>query len=214
MAPDAITHGKEKRMRNDVLAHSTAIVDTDQIGAGTRIWAFTHIMEKVVVGANCNIGEHCFIESGAVIGDNVTIKNQAMIWEGVTISDGVFVGPNVTFTNDLFPRSARLPQAAGRYAERGWLSQTRVDRGASIGAAAVVLSNLTIGEFATIGAAAVVTKDVVAHTLMIGNPARSIGWVCECGQLLRFSDERAVCSQCDREFLRQGDAIRRRDSES
>lgn len=194
-------------MRNDVSAHSTAIVDTDQIGAGTRIWAFTHIMQNVVVGANCNIGEQCFIESGAVVGDNVTIKNQTMIWEGVTINDGVFVGPNVTFTNDLFPRSARLPQAAARYADHRWLSKTCVNRGASIGAAAVILPNITIGEFAMVGAGAVVTKDVVPHALMIGNPARRIGWVCECGQLLRSTDERAVCSQCNREFVRQGDAI-------
>jgi UDP-2-acetamido-3-amino-2,3-dideoxy-glucuronate N-acetyltransferase len=205
--------GKERRMRNNVSAHSTAIVDTDQVGAGTRIWAFTHIMDNAVVGANCNIGEHCFIESGAVIGDNVTIKNQTMIWEGVTINDGVFVGPNVTFTNDLFPRSARLPQAAGRYADRGWLSKTRVNRGASIGAAAVVLPNITVGEFAMIGAGAVVTKDVAPHALMIGSPARRTGWVCECGQLLRFTNERAVCDHCNRGFSRRGDGISRSDSQ-
>src|SRR5437016_2778300 len=101
-------------MRN-VFIHPTAIVETQQLGEGTRIWAFTHLMKGVSVGANCNIGEHSFIETGAVIGSNVTIKNGNHIWEGITLSDGVFVGPHVFFTNDLYPRSPRLPQASKKY---------------------------------------------------------------------------------------------------
>ena len=183
--------------------HPTALVETIQIGKGTRIWAFSHVMDGVRIGMNCNIGDHCFIESGAIIGDNVTIKNANEIWDGVRLMDGVFVGPNVTFTNDLYPRSPRLAEASSRYTDRKWLLPTTVNRGASLGAGAIMLAGLNIGEFSTVGAGAIVTKDVSPYSLVIGNPARPRGWVCRCGQRLAFQDDIARCDKCTRRFTRQ-----------
>ncbi len=193
---------------SDSFVHPLAIVESDDIGPGTRIWAYSHVMRGASVGANCNIGEHSFVEAGASIGDNVTVKNGNLIWEGVTIEDGVFVGPNVLFTNDLYPRSPRLPQAHRRYQDHRWLTPTRVRYGASIGAGAVIVAGVTIGEFALVGAGAVVTQDVPAHALVVGNPARIRGWVCECGQPLEFEDGHARCGECGLEFVREGEAVR------
>ncbi len=193
---------------NEIFTHPTAIVETQQIGQGTRIWAFAHAMKGVSIGANCNIGDYCFIESGVIIGDNVTIKNGNMIWEGVTLEDGVFVGPHVFFTNDLYPRSPRLPQAKKRYSNRGWLLPTLVRRGASLGAGAIILAGITIGEFSMVGGGAVVTRDVPSYALVIGNPARVRGWVCQCGQPLRFQKGIATCGDCGLNFVKSGDSVR------
>ncbi len=193
---------------SDGFVHPMAIVESAEIGPGTRVWAYSHVMRGATIGANCNIGEHSFIEAGAAIGDNVTVKNGNLIWEGVTIEDGVFVGPNVLFTNDLYPRSPRLPQAQRRYRDHGWLTPTRVRRGASIGAGAVIVAGVAIGEFAMVGAGAVVTQDIPAHALVVGNPARVRGWVCECGQPLEWQGEQARCRECAREFERDGEAMR------
>jgi len=195
---------------SEVFIHPTAIVATEQIGQGTRIWAFTHVMKDVSIGANCNVGSHCFIESGVVVGRNVTIKNGNMIWDGVTLEDGVFVGPNVSFTNDLHPRSPRIPQAEDRYTTRGWLLPTLVRECASLGAAAVILAGTTIGEFSMVGAGAVVTKGVPAYAVVVGCPAHMVGWVCQCGQRLRFQEGLAVCTECGLRFLKQGASIRLR----
>jgi acetyltransferase-like isoleucine patch superfamily enzyme len=164
-------------------------------------------MKDASIGANCNVGDHCFIESGAVVGDNVTIKNGNMIWEGVTLEDGVFVGPHAFFTNDLYPRSSRIPQAGERYRDHGWLSPTLVRKGASIGAGAVILAGVTIGEFAMVGAGAVVTRDVSAYALVFGSPARVQGWVCQCGQPLAFREGTAVCGDCGLHFVSSGDPV-------
>ena len=187
--------------------HPTALVESRQIGEDTRIWAFAHVMDGVTIGAGCNIGDHCFLESGAVVGDNVTIKNGNMLWEGVVVEDGVFVGPNVLFTNDRYPRSPRLPQAARRYRDTGWLVPTLVKHGASIGAGAVIVAGVTIGAFATVAAGAVVTRDVPPYTLVVGTPARARGWVCQCGQPLRFEGEFSSCEHCGLDFGRSGDLI-------
>ena len=192
---------------DDVLVHPTSLVETQQIGRGTRIWAFTHVMNNVSIGANCNIGDHCYIESGASVGSNVTIKNGNMLWEGITLEDGVFVGPHVFFTNDLYPRSPRLPQAEKRYSNRDWLSPTLVKEGASLGAAAVILAGVIIHNFAMVGAGAVVTKDVPAYALVAGNPASVRGWVCQCGQRLIFHEEAATCTHCGRRFAMDGKLI-------
>jgi len=173
--------------------HPTAIVETDDIGENTKIWAYVHVMKGVKIGANCNIGDHCFFEAGVVVGDNVTIKNGNMLWEGVTLEDGVFVGPHVFFTNDLFPRSPRLAQAKKRYETHEWFSPTLVKRGATLGAGAVILADNEIGEYAMVAAGAVVTKDVAPYTLVAGNPARVKGWVCQCGRKLRFDNNTALC---------------------
>ena len=184
-----------------VFVHSSAIVETTQIGEGTHIWAYAHVMRDVAIGADCNIGDHCFIESGATIGNQVTIKNGNMIWDGVHLEDGVFVGPLVVFTNDLHPRSPRLPQMRNRYADRGWLKPTVVKRGASLGAGAVILAGVTIGEFCMVGAGAIVNKSLPPHALAVGAPARLRGWVCQCGQRLVLSPVSAVCATCGLEFI-------------
>lgn len=187
--------------------HPTALVETDDIGAGTRIWAFCHVMHDVHIGTDCNLGDHCFIETGAIVGNNVTIKNEAMVWEGVTLQDGVFVGPNVLFTNDLYPRSPRLPQARARYQTHDWLRRTCVERGATLGAGAVILAGTTIGEFAVVGAGAVVTKSVPAYALVLGNPAHFQAWMCQCGQPLLFADMFAECHVCGMRYVKHRQAV-------
>lgn len=194
-------------MLRDVFVHPSAIVETELIGRGTRIWAFSHVMENVSIGVQCNIGDHSFIESGAVIGNNVTIKNGNMIWEGVTLEDGVFVGPHVFFTNDLYPRSQRLPQVKRRYSGRAWLLPTTVKQGASLGAGSILLAGLTVGEFAMIGAGSVVTRDVPSYALVIGNPARTVGWVCQCGKPLKFDERTASCGDCGLDFVKDDGTV-------
>jgi acetyltransferase-like isoleucine patch superfamily enzyme len=191
----------------DVFIHPTSIVETSQIGDGTRIWAFTHVMKDVCIGANCNIGEHCYIESRVTIGSNVTIKNGNMVWEGVRLEDGVFVGPQVVFTNDLYPRSPRLSQARERYSDQRWLRPTCIKRGASLGAGAVILAGVTIGEFCTVGAGSTVTKSLPPSALVIGSPARLRGWVCQCGQPLTFSNDSATCAECGLDFTKTGNFV-------
>jgi len=190
-----------------IFVHSHALVETDQIGPGTRIWAFVHVMKGASIGANCNVGEHSFIESGVTIGDNVTIKNGNMLWEGITLQDGVFVGPHVTFTNDLYPRSPRLSHAQARYADRSWLVPTLVEEGASLGGGAIILAGVTIGRYAMVGAGALVTKDVPRHALVVGSPAHLQGWVCKCGQRLRLKDVHTICETCGLEYVTGGDSI-------
>jgi serine acetyltransferase/dTDP-4-dehydrorhamnose 3,5-epimerase-like enzyme len=147
--------------------HETAIVESPSIGAGTRIWAFAHVLPGAVIGAACNICDQTFIENDVRLGDRVTIKCGVQIWDGITLEDDVFVGPNATFSNDPFPRSQRHPE---RYA------RTLVKRGASIGANATILPGLTIGEKAMVGAGAVVTRDVPPMAIVAGNPARIVGY--------------------------------------
>jgi acetyltransferase-like isoleucine patch superfamily enzyme len=196
-------------MTNDIFIHPTAIVESDRIGKGTRIWAFTHVMKEVEIGETCNIGEHCFLESGVIVGDHSTIKNGNMLWEGVILEEGVFLGPQVCFTNDMYPRSPRLPQAGKRYENRDWLLSTRLEQGASIGAGAVLLPGLTISTFAMVGAGAVVTSDVPAHALVTGNPARIKKWVCCCGHPLDFQQSRAICQECEETFIEVNDGVER-----
>lgn len=184
-----------------VSCHATALCESEQIGSGTRVWAYAHIMNGATIGRDCNICDHVFIESGATVGDRVTVKNRALIFHGVTIADDVFVGPGVIFTNDRYPRSARMPAASQRYADTTqWLEKTTVGRGVSIGAGAIIKCGLTIGEYATIGAGAVVTHDVVRHALVVGNPARHTGWVCVCGMAL---PTRMTCDACGRGYTRE-----------
>lgn len=142
--------------------HDLALVETDSIGPGTRIWAFAHVMPGATIGADCNVGDHTYIEGNVTIGDRVTIKNGVNLWDGLRIEDDVFIGPQATFTNDRFPRS-KQPFTA---------PLTTIRRGASIGAGAVILPGVTIGERAMVGAGAVVTKDVPDDAVVVGNPAR------------------------------------------
>lgn len=161
----------------DVFVHPRGLCESQDVGAGTRIWDFTHVMAGAVIGRDCNICSHSFIEDRVVLGDRVTVKNHVLIPALVTIEDEVFIGPHATFTNDPAPRVAeRTPEAQ-------W-QPTRVRRGASICAGAVLCCGIEIGEGAFIAAGSVVTRSVPDHAFVRGNPARQCGWACECGRRL------------------------------
>ena len=150
--------------------HPLALVESNFIGEGTRIWAFAHVLPDAKIGRECNICDHTFIENDVVVGDRVTIKCGVQLWDGITIEDDVFIGPNATFTNDPFPRSKHhLPPNS--------IPRTRVKTGASIGANATIVPGITVGERAVIGAGAVVTRDVPPDTIVIGNPGRIVAYV-------------------------------------
>lgn len=173
-----------------VFVHPLGLCESHDVGTGTRVWAFAHILEGAVVGADCNVCDHAFIEGGAVVGHRVTIKNQVLIFQGVTIEDDVFLGPAMVFTNDLRPR-AHIKRGADA------LLPTTVRRGATLGAGVVVVCGITIGANAFVGAGAVVAKDVAAHAFMVGNPAHRIGWACTCGE--RLPDD-LQCTDCGRAY--------------
>jgi UDP-2-acetamido-3-amino-2,3-dideoxy-glucuronate N-acetyltransferase len=148
--------------------HPQSLCESKDIGEGTRIWAFAHVLPGARIGRDCNICDHVFIESDVTVGDNVTVKCGVQLWDGITVEDDVFIGPNVTFTNDKFPRSKQYPPEFAR---------TRLCRGSSIGANATILPGITIGEHAMIGAGSVVTRSVPANTLVLGNPARIVRYI-------------------------------------
>ena len=193
-------------LASDIFVHAQALCESAEVGVGTRIWAFAHVMKGAVIGRDCIVGGHAFLESGCRIGDRVTIKNQAMIWSGVEIDDDVFVGPGVTFTNDPLPRSPRMlfPPIAERYGDRArWLLPTRIERGASLGARCVILAGITVGAYAMVAAGAVVTRNVTAHSLAVGAPARRVGWTCRCGERLALLMANTWrCPRCGERFNR------------
>jgi acetyltransferase-like isoleucine patch superfamily enzyme len=172
-----------------VFVHEKGLCESEDVGAGTRIWAFAHVMRGARVGAGCNIGDHAFVESGAVLGDRVTVKNGVQVYEGVHVEDDAFLGPAMVFTN------VRVPRAFDENA-RASFEPTHVGRGASIGANATVVCGVRVGAYALVGAGSVVLDDVPPHALVVGNPARRIGWVCVCGRRL----EPALRCGCGRAF--------------
>jgi UDP-2-acetamido-3-amino-2,3-dideoxy-glucuronate N-acetyltransferase len=170
-----------------VFVHPRGLCESEDVGPRTRIWAFAHVMKGAVVGADCNVGDHAFIEGGARIGNRVTVKNAVLVWDQVTVEDEVFLGPNMIFTNVRDLRAALRPRPEE-------FLPTLVRRGASIGANATIVCGVTVGERALVGAGSVVTADVPAYALVAGNPARRVGWVCGCGARLPRS-LRCACGQ-------------------
>ena len=177
-----------------VQIHPTAIVDEAcQIGSGTKIWHFSHIMTGSVIGNNCNIGQNVVVSPGVVLGNNVKVQNNVSIYTGVLCEGDVFLGPSCVFTNVVNPRSF--------ISRKEEFKQTLVKKGASIGANATIICGCTIGEYALIGAGAVVTKDVAPYALVAGNPGRQIGWVSQSGCRLNFdSDGIAICKESGEKY--------------
>ncbi len=181
--------------------HPTAEVDAGvEIGAGTYVWHYCQIRRGARLGTDCRIGRGVFIDGEVVIGNSVKIQNFVSVYQGVTIEDGVFVGPQVTFTNDLSPRAVN-PDMTLKAASDWVLTPTLVRAGASIGANSTIVCGTTIGRWALIGAGSVVTRDVEDHALVVGNPARPIGWVCASGNRHETQDAAATCRQCTSEKL-------------
>lgn len=189
-------------------AHPLALIDSDEIGDRTRVWAFAHVLKGARVGSDCNIGEHAFIEGGATLGNNVTVKNGVSVWTRVTVEDNCFLGPHCVFTNDMNPRA---------YIKKGpeTLLPTLVKANSTIGANAVIVCGNTIGRFALVGAGSVVIRDVPEYATVVGNPARQVGWICECAAKLPMTASAAVgttctCSECHAEFVRVPSGLVRR----
>lgn len=187
------------------MIHPTAEVSPQaRVGPNTRVWHYAHIREDAEIGDECVIGRNVYVEDGVVIGNRVKLQNNVSVYRGVTLEDGVFVGPHATFTNDLYPRAIN-PDGTLKGLDDWSVTATRVCRGAAIGAGAVIVCGTTIGPFALVGAGAVVARDVPAHGLVVGNPARLIGHVCACARRLRAATAaggRATlrCTHCQLDY--------------
>lgn len=175
-------------------SHETAIVDDgSNIGVGTKIWHFSHIMSNCTIGENCNIGQNVVVSPKVVLGNNVKVQNNVSIYTGVVCEDDVFLGPSMVFTNITNPRSAII--------RRGSYIETLVEKGASIGANATIICGNKIGKFALVGAGSVITKEVKPYALLVGNPAKQIGWVSQYGHRLKFNDDDiAICEESKQEY--------------
>lgn len=179
---------------SEYFVHESSYIDDDvEIGEGTKVWFFCHIQKGARIGEKCSLGQNVNVSNNVTIGNGVKIQNNVAVYEGVELEDNVFCGPSMVFTNDLTPR-ARFPKGSAGY------KKTLVKHDATLGANSTIVCGHTIGEFATIAAGAVVTKNVVPHALMAGVPAKRIGWVCECGQVL---DDKLSCPDCGRKYKRR-----------
>ncbi|MBN1593526.1 MAG: N-acetyltransferase [Candidatus Coatesbacteria bacterium] len=189
----------------DYFVHETSVVDEGaEIGEGTQIWHFSHIMSGAKIGRRCKLGQNVFVAKGAILGENCKLQNNVSVYEGVILEDDVFCGPSMVFTNVKTPRSAFLRNTSDDY------FITRVGRGASIGANATVVCGVTIGCHAFVGAGAVVSRDVPDYALVYGVPATIKGWACECGVKLEFDDSgTAECEECNRKYTIQDTIVRR-----
>ena len=184
-------------------AHPTAVIDAGcKIGTGVKIWHFSHIMQNCEIGDDCNIGQNVVISSGVILGKNVKVQNNVSIYEGVICEDDVFLGPSMVFTNVINPRSAII--------RKHEYMQTIVKKGASIGANATIVCGHNIGEFAFIGAGAVVTREVPAYALVVGNPAKQVGWMSEFGIKLSFDNQHvAICEESGQKYKLDNNQVRR-----
>lgn len=182
-------------------AHETAVIDEGcQIGEGTKIWHFSHIMPGCIIGKRCNIGQNVVISPEVVLGENVKIQNNVSVYSGVICEDDVFLGPSMVFTNVLNPRSA--------INRRGEYKKTLVQKGASIGANATIVCGNTIGAYALVGAGSVVTKDVPPYALVYGNPSQQHGWVSEAGHKLSFDDnQEATCPETEEIYILRHNSV-------
>jgi len=189
---------------NEVFVHPTAVVDEPaEIGKGTKIWHFSHVMKGAKIGEGCSLGQNVFVSSRVEIGNNCKIQNNVSIYDLVTLEDNVFCGPSMVFTNDMNPRAA--------FPKGGVWVPTLVREGASIGANATIVCGITLGRHCFVGAGALIHKDVVDYALMVGVPARRIGWMCECGERLKFNEESlAVCdARCKGSYKLEDNEVRR-----
>jgi UDP-2-acetamido-3-amino-2,3-dideoxy-glucuronate N-acetyltransferase len=197
-----------KRREEGWFVHESACVDDGaEIGEGTKIWHFSHVMSGARIGRRCNLGQNVVISPGVVLGDNVKVQNNVSVYQGVTLEDDVFCGPSMVFTNVMTPRSG-----TPRNRPEDFLP-TRVRRGATIGANATILCGCSLGRYAFVGAGAVVTKDVPDYAIVIGNPARLHGYACECGVKLPIKaaelDTEAACGGCGRTYRARSGVVRR-----
>jgi UDP-2-acetamido-3-amino-2,3-dideoxy-glucuronate N-acetyltransferase len=188
----------------DFFAHESSYVDEGAvIGAGTRIWHFCHVLPGAVIGERCNLGQNVVVMGGTRLGNNVKVQNNVSIYEGVTLEDDVFCGPSCVFTNVINPRS--------HVSRRSEYRRTLVRRGATIGANATVICGATLGQYAFIGAGAVVRGDVPDYALMVGVPARRVGWMCQCGERLTLVEHAARCAACGATYAESGNRLRQID---
>jgi UDP-2-acetamido-3-amino-2,3-dideoxy-glucuronate N-acetyltransferase len=185
----------------EAVVHESAYFDDGAtIGAGTRVWHFCHVLGGAVIGERCSLGQNVVVMNGTRVGNNVKVQNNVSIYEGVELEDDVFCGPSMVFTNVVNPRS--------HVSRRHEYQRTLVRRGATIGANATIVCGTTLGEYAFVGAGAVVTADVAAHALVVGVPARRVGWMCQCGERLADSGE-GTCAACGSIYEPAGAGIRR-----
>lgn len=189
-------------MNQTYFAHETAVVDKDcKIGKGTKIWHFSHVMTGCEIGESCNLGQNVVVSPGVTLGRNVKVQNNVSIYTGVICEDDVFLGPSMVFTNVINPRSAIVRKSEYK--------TTLVRRGASIGANSTIICGNEIGKYAMIGAGAVVTKDVPDYALIVGNPAKQIGWVSTYGHRLKFQDNGiAICKESKQEYVLDNNLVR------
>ena len=194
---------KKEENKQSFFAHETAVIDAPcEIGEGTKIWHFSHIMSNSRLGKNCNLGQNVVVSPGVVLGSNVKVQNNVSIYTGVTCEDDVFLGPSMVFTNVINPRSA--------VNRRDEYLKTKVGKGVSIGANATIVCGNDIGAFAFIGAGAVVTKEILPHALVVGNPAKQIAWVSEYGHRLEFDAVQiATCKESNQQYKLENNTVKR-----
>ncbi len=188
-------------MATNYFAHETAVIDDNcSIGDGTKIWHFSHIMSNSTIGYKCNLGQNVVVSPAVILGNNVKVQNNVSIYTGVICEDDVFLGPSMVFTNVINPRSAVI--------RKDEYKKTIVKKGASIGANATIICGNNIGEYALIGAGSVVTKEIKPYALVVGNPAKQIGWISEYGHRLQFDDEGiAICPESNEKYQLKNDKV-------